>query len=233
VELETSECLDHTELFDNTIWACKTDYSISGMEFVSPVLYSDRGLEEIEKLCAAGCGWQIDSSCGYHAHFDITNESWESLRSIAYAYWKTYQLWCLFVSDYRCTNSMCSAPGYNGVEIANINSSEDWDYFVGARDRFEFVNWRAYFVHSTLEVRLHDASLNSEMLCNWVKCHARFIDFVSSCSIDEIDELFSNSFKKQFETLTDIVGEELSAYYAGRAEQFDKQINLTSVESMV
>jgi hypothetical protein len=233
VELETSECPDHVNLFDNTIWGCKTDYSISGMEFVSPILYGDEGLTEIETLCVAGRNWQIHRTCGYHVHFDVTNEDWRSLRSIAYAYCKTYALWSRFISDYRCTNSMCAGPNYSIEDILDIHSAEDWDYFVAQRDRFEFVNWRAYLVHGTIEVRMHDASLNAEEICNWVKCHARFIDFVSSCSRNDIKDLFSCGIEQQFKVLSDIVGNELSEYYAERAVQFGKRINLTSVESVV
>jgi hypothetical protein len=233
VELETSECPDHAGLFDRTIWGCKTDYSISGMEFVSPILYGDEGLDAIEAFCEAGHDWRVNSTCGYHVHFDVTNENWESLRSIAYAYYKTYMLWCHFISDYRCTNHMCAAPNYSIVDIININNAEGWDYFVAARDRFEFVNWRAYLVHGTVEVRMHDASLNAEEICNWVKCHARFIDFVSSCSLADIRELLGDTVEQQFKVLSDVVGNELSEYYAERAVQLGKRINLTSVESVV
>jgi hypothetical protein len=235
VELETSECPDHAELFDNTIWGCKTDYSISGMEFVSPILYGAQGLEAIEALCESGQGWKIHRTCGYHVHFDVTDETWQSLRSIAYAYCKTYQLWCNFVSDYRCANHMCAAPNYSIEDILDIHSGEDWDYFVAGRDRFEFVNWRAHLVHGTIEIRIHDASLNSEEICNWVKCHAKFIDFVSSCSIADLDELLGNTVEQQFEVLCDIIGKELSAYYEGRAIRHGKKlrINLTSAEYVV
>jgi len=233
VELETSECPDHAELFNNTIWGCKTDCSISGMEFVSPILYGDQGLEEIETLCESGQGWKIHRTCGYHVHLDVTNEDWRALRSIAYAYHKTYSLWCHFVSDYRCTNHMCAAPSYSVEDILDISNAEDWDYFVAARDRFEFVNWRAYLVHGTIEIRIHDASLNAEEICNWVKCHARFIDFVGSCSRNDIKDLFSCGFGQQFQVLSDIIGKELSKYYAERAYRHGHQINLTSAEFVV
>lgn len=233
VELETSDCYNHTDLYDNTIWGCKTDYSISGMEFVSPILYGDDGLEEIKDLCKAGRGWHVNSSCGYHAHLDITNEDWRSLRSIAYAYHKTYQLWCCFVSQYRRTNNMCASPNYDIETILDIHSAEDWDYFVARRDRFEFINWRAYLVHNTLEIRIHDASLDSEEICNWIKCHARFIDFVAGCSLNDVKDLLNCSIEQQFEVLTDIIGKELSDYYRSRAEQMGRPINLTSLESVV
>jgi hypothetical protein len=205
------------------------------MEFISPILYGDEGLEEIKDLCESGRGWRINGSCGYHAHFDVTYENWESLRSVAYAYYKTYSLWCSFVGDSRCCNRMCASPNYSIDDILDIHNAEDWDYFVAHRDRFEFINWRAYLVHSTLEVRLHDASLDAEEICNWVKCHARFIDFVSSCSLNDLKDLLSCSLTGQFEVLSDIIGKELSEYYGARAARLAKpvKINLTSVESMV
>ena len=226
VELETSECPHHTEVRDTTIWECKSDCSIEGLEFVSPVLYGDQGLADIENLCmiARRKGWMTNRYCGYHAHFDVTGEDWESLKRIAYAYRLTYELWCCFVSDARSSNPMCGAPDYSCADIRRINSAEDWEYFAGVRDRFEWVNWRAYLAHGTMEVRSHDASLNAHEICNWVKAHARFMDFAKEWDLSDLDALFSGDISEKFEAIVGVLGVDLADFYANRARAHGKPV---------
>ncbi len=222
VELETSRCNDYRSLHGNTIWECKTDYSIEGREFVSPILCGDEGLMEITAFCtiARRKRWQVNRYCGYHAHFDVADESWEALRSIAYAYRKTYDLWCCLVSEQRANNPYAGSPDYMPEDVRAIRNASDWDYFVGARDRFEFVNWRAYLVHGSFEVRSHDATLDANVICNWIKLHARFMDRVKTMTLDEIDDQFSGNIASQFAALSEFVGEELSLEYAVIVEEF-------------
>ena len=217
IELETSQCSGHTALNGNTIWECKHDCSISGMEFVSPILFGDAGLMEIEKFCAEANSrsFEIDMSCGYHAHFDVSNESEDSLKAIAYTYRKTYDLWNACVSSNRSDNRYCGSPDYNCEDIVN----EDWDYFVGKRDRFEYVNWRSYLVHGSVEVRLYQGTLDAAEICNWVKLHARFIDFIRNLSFRQIDEMFRGDMYAQYAALTNIVGNELGDYWAEKSRR--------------
>lgn len=226
IELETSECPNHYPLRETTLWGCKPDCSIEGLEFISPPLYGDEGLQDIYNFCreANFRGWNVDSRCGYHAHFDLTGETWQALRSIAYAYRKTYTMWSRFVSDGRSENAMCGTPRYRCENIAAIKSAEDWEYFVAARDRFEFLNWRAYLVHSTLEIRTHDPTLNVVEICNWIKVHTRFIDYVARLTIDEIDFLFGSTANKNFRVLSEIVGNTLADFYRDRARNFGKPV---------
>jgi hypothetical protein len=227
IELETHGCRDYQSLCGNTIWECKRDCSIEGREFVSPVLVGDEGLGEIENFCAIARQkrWSVNRYCGYHAHFDASRESWESLRSVAYAYLLTYNTWCQLVSEGRAGNPYCGAPAYTYETIKDIQDESDWEYFVGARDRFEFVNWRAYLVHGSIEVRTHDASLDPTVICNWVRLHARFIDCVSCMDLDELDLNFRNkSTYEQFEVFTTLLGDELCDYYADRAVYFGNSV---------
>jgi len=231
IELETHNCRGHRTLFGNTLWECKSDCSIEGKEFVSPILYGDEGLSEIENFCAIAESkrWTTNHYCGYHAHFDASRESWDSLRSIAYAYGKLYHLWCRLVPEDRATNPYCGQPAYDLSDIIGINNLTDWEYFVGARDRFEFVNWRAYLVHGSIEVRSHGGSLDPVVICNWIKVHARFIDRVSAMDIFEINEKFGRNITSQFKALTDFVGEDLGDYYAAKAESYETPVRAREV----
>jgi hypothetical protein len=221
VELETSRCPNHRDLNGQTIWECKRDCSIEGMEFISPILYGDEGLAEIESFCqiAQNKRFAVNSSCGYHVHLDASNESEDSLKAIAYAYRRTYALWCALVPDSRSDNRMCGAPDYDCDEIV---AETTFDYFVGRRDRFEFVNWRAYLVHGSIEVRLYQGTLDATEICNWIKIHARFIDVVSRRTFEEIDAMFSGSMEAQYGALTAIIGSDLSAYWFNKSQGYGK-----------
>jgi hypothetical protein len=231
VELETSRCNGYRELYGNTIWGCHTDCSIEGREFISPILYGDEGLIEIENFCgnAHRRRWHVNHYCGYHAHFDMSKETWEAMRSIAYAYRKMYDMWCRLVSESRAHNAYAGPPNYSPEDVRRVNSASDWEYFVGARDRFEFVNWRAYLVHGSFEVRSHDATLDKDMICDWVMLHTRFIDYVSCMSLDEIDDKFSGSVESQFAALSEIVGEELATKYADRSDVYGSSVRPTEL----
>jgi len=230
VELETSNCEDYEDIQDSTIWACKTDCSIDGMEFISPVLWGDQGLREVARFCKLASNWEFDSKCGYHVHLDMTHELWRNMRSIAYAYLRTYPtIWSKMVTSRRADNAMCGEAGYHNSELRQIHSYDDWCYFVGIRDRFEFVNWRAWFSHRTLEIRLHEGTLNNRTIINWIKLHSVFIDTVRTLEPDDIDLHFGSN--SAWDNFSEIIGDELSTFYRGRATSFGHA--LTPVERII
>lgn len=231
VELETSTCDGFQELNGNTIWGCHKDPSIEGMEFISPILYGDEGFIEIKNFCAFAKkkGFRVNRLCGYHVHFDMRNETEESLKAIAYAYSLTYPMWCALVPGNRSNNAYCGGLDYSPDEILK----EDWEYFVGKRDRFEYINWRAYLVHGSMEIRLYQGTLDATEICNWIKIHAMFIDSIKSLAFSDIATKFGGNIYKQFEALTVIIGNDLADYWAKKAHSHGKNIrmNLTIPES--
>jgi hypothetical protein len=191
VELETSQCERHWELSGQTIWGCTYDCSIGGKEFISPPLIGDEGLDELQSFCneMQNRDWSIDSRCGLHIHFDMEGMADEQLFSMAYAYRLTWPMWKRFVSRDRGRNDMCGSPRYTTGEI---RAATDWEYFVGARDRFEYVNWRAFFKHGTFEVRLGEATLSGDDIEKWLNAHAMFIETVKDMSYKELDLAFGD-----------------------------------------
>lgn len=84
---------------------------------------------------------------------------------------------------------MCGSPRYT---LDDIRAAKCWEYFVGARDRFEYVNWRAYFKHGTFEIRLGEPTLEGAEIANWVSTHGLFIERVKNMTFDEIDAAFGD-----------------------------------------
>ncbi len=230
IEIETSQCKGFSSLKNKTIWACTDDFSITGKEFITPPLYGDEGLKEIHSFCeeANSLKWESDDHCGLHLHMGIGDLDPEELKRVAFAYHHTYGMWKRFISSYRAINSMCGAPKYTLTEITKIDTldSEDWEYFAAERDRFDAINWRAYLIHGTIELRLLNGTLDAELICNWIKTHTRFIDFVIKHTISELDLLLDGSTLYQFSALTEIIGTELATYYVGVADSYCSKVRL-------
>jgi hypothetical protein len=237
VEIETTRCRRHGVIMGWGTWGCTHDYSIAGKEFISPILQGDEGLAEIKRLCDYGAEreWTAESDCGLHVHFGVTNESPEALRSIALAYRLTQDFWMRCVPDHRRNNRMCSGLDYSTQSVLDMETDQEaFDYFCGARDRFQFINWRAYLVHGTVEVRLHQGSLDSVEICNWVKAHARFIDAVSQLSVSQVMALLGDDGTIEvYRAVADLIGGEVYSAYRGKFSSGLPEIDLTSAHSGV
>lgn len=191
VEIETARCDSHWELCGETIWGCEYDCSVSGKEFISPPMFGDQGLDSIAEFCheAQNRGWRTDDRCGLHLHFDMCDMEDVQLFSLAYAYRLSWVFWKRFVSPRRGGYDMCGSPRYT---LDDIRDAKCWEYFVGARDRFEYVNWRSYFKHGTFEIRLGEPTLDGDEIINWVTTHAMFIEHVKDLTFDQLDAAFGD-----------------------------------------
>ena len=228
VEIETSACDDHKSIRSDTVFGCKTDGSVDGKEFVSPVLYGDEGLDEVRKICghARRLGWEIDSACGLHTHFDLSNESDENCFKVAHAYMHTYDFWTTFITNARKRNYYCAKHTYGPADLAGYSESfYDW-VCTYANEKYTWANFGAYTRFKTIEIRHHAASLNPTKLCNWIKAHTRFIDNVVSMSIPEINRaLAGRSVYDQFNIVKAWWDDaELADHYKERAALFGKPI---------
>lgn len=229
VELETSACPDHADLEGKTCFDCREDGSISGMEFTSPVLSSDAGLAAIRTFCTLAKEHEFETNrdCGFHAHFNVRDLSAGQKRSVAYAYLKTYKVWSAFVSVARRDNSYCRPVGWGRASLGTLVDEDTWRDFSIYTEQYVWMNLRAYSRHGTFEMRLHGATLDPIKICNWVKAHARFIDWAASKTFDEIDEIFNGTIKSKFRALTTIWADtDLAEYYKNRAVEFGTDLTL-------
>lgn len=228
IEIETHSCPNHLELREDTVYGCKPDGSVDGMEFVSPVLYADQGLEETRKVCrfARQNEWTLSSACGLHVHLDCTDESDDNLKKIALAYHFTYDLWTSFVSDSRKANYYCAKHNFDANDLRMYNDFYSFIRHCIGGTRYEWVNFNAYNSHRTIEIRFHSATLNPTKISNWVKAHSRFMDRVTQMSMGEITRKFAGRETwEQFAVLADLWDDAyLAAFYASRAEQFGKPV---------
>ena len=218
VELETDSCDNYEEL-SGGYWGAKYDGSINGKEFYSGILYGDEGLEACKDICkfAKHNGWEVDGSCGYHAHFDMTGETEDSLKAMACAYMLTYEVWNQFVDPDRIDNCYCRS---HSASISDLYSSRSFSSFVSNQGR-HWVNFSAYNKHRTFEVRLHEGTLDGEEVCNWIKAHATFMDWASKVGWNTVrNSLLCLNNADKFEFIAQIWARagcaELGEYYGSK-----------------
>ena len=225
VEVETADCYYYERLKGNTSFGCKTECSVPGMEFISPVLYGDEGLAEIENFLAFGAehDWSADSDCGCHTHYDMRDDSEEELFRITYAYAKTYRFWAACVRDGRRENSYCHEPSYSAYSVRKAaESRDDFRYFAENQDRYDYLNVRSYTVHNTFENRLLEGTCYAQTICNWIMVNVRFMDYVKGLSFDDIDYLLAGNTQHVLSALILIVGDtDLTDWLSDRLDEFD------------
>lgn len=208
VEFETSHCDGYRSLRGHTCFGAKYDGSISGMEFDSPILQGDRGLNEIRAFCkcAKELGFTVNGDCGLHIHIDMRDTMISQRKSIAYAYRLTYPIWASLVNQYRAHDCRyCCAPNYSAADIVGANSFTSWCEY---RNRYEFINLTAYSKHKTFEIRGHQGTLNPVEVINWIEAHLRFVEFVKGRPLTELLTLLTS-----WKDLKKILGPDLARYY--------------------
>lgn len=253
IELETSECSDSDELYNNTVFGCHCDGSIHGMEYISPIMSGERGNTEIDKLCefAKEHSWTVNDdhtsnrACGYHIHLDMRGLRMTELHRIIAAYYLTEKLWRKFVSKERADNRYCRPVGWKPEKFTEITTLDSFKRAVGniqtywhgqeVCGRYCWFNLQAYTKHTSFEIRLHGGTLDATEIKNWVAIHTKFLTWIADHTMEEINSIFSGKDEQtQFSALMAICDDaELSTYYAGKTElEFipDTQLQFSEVE---
>lgn len=217
-----------------TPFGVKSDGSVNGdaLEFVSPVLQGDAGLEAVENLCAyaESHSWETDHSCGYHLHVDCTDLNDEQRKAVYYAYALTEALWARFVPPSRAgENTYCRKMHLSPADIRRAQFS-DTLYRVenGPNHRYCWCNLLSLDRHGTIEIRLHTGTINKDQVCNWIKAHLLFVEAVKGMTIEQIDKAFADkTVAGQFLAIERIWGDRnLSEFYRRRAKKVSKALHL-------
>ena len=191
-----------------------------GVEFYSTILHGDRGLSTVEDLAtfAEDNNWSLNRNCGYHLHLDLRNENMAAIQVLAYAYRKTYETWARFIDDWRRNRcSFAHAPNYSSSYVRGMDE-RSFRHFLYDSARYNGVNWNAYGDHTTVEVRMHYATRDAAEITNWVKAHARFVDWGLQQSFESVDAAFNGDGADDFAALTEVWSSpSLTTYYRNRA----------------
>lgn len=195
-------------------WGIHNDGSIYGKEYVSPVLYGNDGLAEIERFCACAAkhGVSVDKRCGYHLHLDMRDMSNRQIAKILLAYHRSYSIfWERIVPASRRGNSYCRPI----TDFHRIDDLYDERLSIPF-DRYCFINVCALNKHGTLEVRLHSATFDACKIINWIVAHIRFTEWAANADIAEIDALDRAKIEN-------IIGAECAEYYKQREKELNSE----------
>jgi len=225
VELETDESPDYEDWADGCDWGAKHDGSTNGMEFVSPPMRGNDGFDSVmeftKKMDRNGC--EVNDSCGFHLHIDLSDTDAGQRKSIALAYHYTRMVWESFVDESRrdtnyARRNVGSRHGigdyWNRTKILASNSKPE------VSSRYVWINWDSYDKFRTVEVRSHEPTCDGETVCNWIKAHTRFVDYISKLTVGQVTRMFGSENKKEIMRELRFIwnDDDLSAYYTRKAK---------------
>jgi hypothetical protein len=187
------------------------------MEFVSPILQCDDGLQSVRDFCAEAerLHFEADSDCGMHLHIDMRGATLQELKSVAYAYLKADRVWRLLINSFRANDCQyCTAPRYNRRQLEAISNAEEFETFCYNSNRYSSLNVQAYTKFGTYEIRSYQGTVDATEICNWVKAHLRFVEWAKDKTFAEIDDAFRGSDAACWESVKSILGDiELNRFY--------------------
>jgi len=163
-------------------WSSVYDGSVRGAEVVSPILDEVR-LNEASTVARLllGAGGKVDRTTGFHVHIGAQGLSQDHI-----AQW--YLNWNLLhdaigvlVAPSRLNNSYCKAVNRDRAE-ANAERIRNGRISDINNDRYQSFNLEAYQRHGTLEIRLHQGTLNGAKAVAW----AKFIDAFKQLSATKV-----------------------------------------------
>lgn len=179
--------MNHTA--ETTKWKVKPDGSLSGLSFevVSPVLQGEDGIAQVRKVLKAleAAGATVDRECGVHVHWGVGDWTLEKFKILyrMYAKFET-SIDAVLAPSRRLNNSRWCAGYGNGL----INHATVTDFFgkiKAARTlqdlrravastsfnqyRYRKLNMEAFWVHSTIEFRQHQGTLNADKAEHWIR----------------------------------------------------------------
>lgn len=197
VELETHQSPGYFRFHGNTFWGCKTDGSTQGMEFISPPMSGEAGLDSVEEMCAKmnEYGWTVNRSCGTHVHIDVSELDFAQIRHLWLCYKRTEQQWRNLVDEQRRSNGYCRQMLGDPYVIANCENETEFnrEARVGY-ERYCWVNFTAIQRHGTIENRLLEGTIDATRLRWWINANIMFRDRMLTENLDRVEEVFNEIF---------------------------------------
>ncbi len=133
---------------------------------------------------------RVNASCGLHVHLDQRGLDFAAVKQRYTNLVKAQGLMLRLVSMSRRDNSFCKRSG-------------EWQ----SGNRYKIINAHAYSKHKTLEVRLHQGSLDAIKICNW-------IDLLLAIQDNPATNL--RAVRSTAKWLSRYVGPQLTAYWLER-----------------
>lgn len=164
-------------------WSAVYDGSVSnGAEVVSPILNESR-LNEAHKVTKAlkAAGARVDRATGFHVHIGLNafgadvQEQYRNLAAFTLNYYAAHHAIAALVAPSRLNNRFCSIMNQAAAEQqASFTQNLHGGAFNG--NRYTSLNLEAMHRHGTIEIRLHQGTLNGVKAIAWSQFMAGFIN---------------------------------------------------------
>lgn len=132
---------------------------------VRVLLPEDDYIQPLQKIMKVirDLGHKADHRCGTHIHFDMRNRD---VKMVYENLFKTQKFLRKFLTKSRKTNRFCQ-----------MNKAETFDKQLSLGDRYYALNVQAYNRHKTLEVRMHQGTLDENELLPWIKLLLKIVNY--------------------------------------------------------
>lgn len=205
----------------------KPDGSLSsnGVEYVSVPTNNDNAYEIINGISdfLISNNFRVNTDCGFHLHIGgdkISNSVNRQKIMIGALIFKD----CLFnmLPPSRQNNTYCDKTRLplNSLLFTKKAQNNPEEIYNNYCCRYEFLNYRAFDRHGTLENRAHQGTINSKKILNWIEINTRLFDFAINTSYEDLIKLRGNAIEFKREVLKD---KELINYYEQRVKKFKRK----------
>jgi hypothetical protein len=164
-------------------WKIVSDASVSGngigLEFVSPILKGEDGLEQVRKITAAltAIGATVNTSTGFHVHVGAGDQADNAafFKNVLKLYGRfETALDAIHPASRRAsTNSYCKSVRSLATRVDTASTTAE--IFRLANDRYHKVNLAAFAKHRTVEFRQHAGTVDGNKAVNWITLCLRIV----------------------------------------------------------
>ena len=215
IELETSKAVSESMI---SVFSEVHDGSITGKEYVSPILQGDEGLQKIREFCynAVKAKAEVDNACGYHVHIGSGHLNFQQIKNVWWLY-KYFEpvfyamlpksrskqagsgsCWCAPINDMftfkqieNCENNRDLMRLY--YNFRHNDEERMQDHAKGnryANQRYRSINLHSHWYRGTIEFRGHSGTLDSRKTINWLKLHLLVVDLATNTPFDKLKKDF-------------------------------------------
>jgi hypothetical protein len=150
-------------------------------------------------------------------------------KHVYYAYKLTEKLWHRFVRSDRHGCSWCRSIPIEAPRLREMTFTEiRHEISRGDAGRYIWCNICSLSSHGTFEIRLHNGTVESDVVTNWIKAHVMFVERVKDMQLYRLDRRFKDkTIDAQFTALAGLWGDaDLAAYYRRRASRVSTALHI-------
>lgn len=153
-----------------------------GVEVVSPILYGEAGLKELEIVCKClnEIDAKVDKTCGIHIHFNAGDMSVKDVKNILIFYYNNQKMFDAMLPESRRSGKCEFCKPIEKDQIIKIKKADSREKIGRAlKTRHKVVNARSYRRegHNTIEFRQMNGSINYNKIECWILLLYKMIEY--------------------------------------------------------